>query len=366
VDAAHPAIARPVRYGVVGSGRPGCEHILAIRALEREGLARLVAVSESDPRHRSWALECLGGDVAAIDLAVDHGDLLGRPDLDAVVVSSGTAREELLDLALRTDHAVMVEAPVAFSLEAATFAAERADERWAGRGALTWVAADQRRSPAVARFLASVSSAAGELRMLSVRDHRGGDGGEHRLGRHGCRDSTRELLTRWAPLLDTLHGAVGDRPLRVNASGLALDPDGDGSSILGGVALVEYRHGVVASLELCAFDGRDPWVSQGWRAVGTRATVEADGAGLRVWPHADVSPFELPARPHGAVAVPARPGLVSEHRAFVTAICEERPTESSVCDHLASIATAAAMRTSIEQRRSVALGELRDDCCERH
>ncbi len=109
----------PVRYGVIGTGMMGCEHILNLNRIDD---AEIVALSDPDEDSRALGAACvadgLRGDDRQVDapsVAVydDHRALLERDDLDAVVIASPNfTHRSVLDDVLATDLHVMVEKPL--------------------------------------------------------------------------------------------------------------------------------------------------------------------------------------------------------------------------------------------------------------
>jgi predicted dehydrogenase len=105
-------VTAPLRVGVIGGG--GIAQMQHLPTLaERGDLFRIAALADvSAP-----VLEAVGRRYGIEVLATDYRELLGRPDLDALLLlTSGCHREAALDL-VRTDKHVFIEKPLAFSLQ---------------------------------------------------------------------------------------------------------------------------------------------------------------------------------------------------------------------------------------------------------
>ena len=98
-----------VRYGIIGTGMMGCEHI---RNLVNLDAAEVVAVADPNEKPRGWAIKACG-DRFSPDVYADYRDLLARPDVDAVVIASPnfTHIDVMRDL-FETDKHVLLEKPM--------------------------------------------------------------------------------------------------------------------------------------------------------------------------------------------------------------------------------------------------------------
>ena len=76
------AAGDPIRYGVIGTGMMGIEHIENIRALDG---ATITAISDPNADSRAKGAQAAGHQVAVFE---DHRDLLSSGECDAVVVAS--------------------------------------------------------------------------------------------------------------------------------------------------------------------------------------------------------------------------------------------------------------------------------------
>ena len=157
-------ISRPVRYGIIGSGMMGGEHILD---LVSNPDAEVVALSDPVPSSLEWGVACAG---RAVDTYADHRQLLARDDLDAVVIASPNfTHASLLGDVLETDLAVMVEKPMCTTVQDCVEVKRRAE----GRSAMTWVGLEYRYIPVVSALLQQLSTGVcGTTRMVSIREHR--------------------------------------------------------------------------------------------------------------------------------------------------------------------------------------------------
>jgi predicted dehydrogenase len=121
-------MAAPLRVGVIGCGGIAQMHHLPTLA-ERPDLFRIAALADVNPA----VLEAVASRYGVEARTTDYRDLLGRADLDALLLlASGCHREAALDL-VRSDKHLFIEKPLAFSLQESEEIARAARGR---RGAL--------------------------------------------------------------------------------------------------------------------------------------------------------------------------------------------------------------------------------------
>ena len=153
-----------LRYGLIGAGMMGQEHIRNIALLDG---VRVAAVADPDDRMRAASSELAGPGCTAFS---DHRDLLAAEPCDAwIIAAPNDLHHPILLDALETAKPILCEKPLC------TTAADAADivRRAADRPAPVWVAMEYRYMPPVARLLAKVRAGeAGTPRMIAIREHR--------------------------------------------------------------------------------------------------------------------------------------------------------------------------------------------------
>ena len=77
-----PWLTHPLRYGIVGTGMMGVEHIHDLMHIDD---AQIVALADPTQSSLDAGLAAVGH---AVDTYADHRQLLARDDLDAVVIVS--------------------------------------------------------------------------------------------------------------------------------------------------------------------------------------------------------------------------------------------------------------------------------------
>jgi predicted dehydrogenase len=131
-------MSMPVRIGLLGCGAVACDQHLP--ALRRMMGAVVVGLADPDPAARDRAARLAPG----ADVHPDAGELLGRSDVDAVVIAAPTPlHAELAVAAARSGKHVYVEKPLATS-EAE---ANRVLEEVARSGVTATVGFNRRRHP---------------------------------------------------------------------------------------------------------------------------------------------------------------------------------------------------------------------------
>jgi len=189
---------KPVRLALVGAGHMGRLHAAKIAALAREtGEVALVAVADVD-LGRAQALAAAEGARAV----ADYRELLGEVDA-AVVAVPTVVHGEVVAAALAAGLDVLVEKPIAATLEEAEALLARAAQRGAllQVGHLEW-------------FNAAMRTVASRVRRPRFFEG-------HRLGPFPARatdvDVVRDLMIHD---IDIVQRLVGEEPARIDAIGV--------------------------------------------------------------------------------------------------------------------------------------------------
>jgi len=353
---------RKIRYGLIGCGMMGCEHARNIEALAD---AEIVALSDPVGDSINWARLAIG-DTANVAVFDDHRELLARPDVDAVVIASPNfTHAAILDDVFASDKHVLIEKPMCTTMDDC----RRVVDAAARHEGVVWVGLEYRYMPPIAQFLRELrAGVVGELKMLSIREHRHpflpkvGDWNRF------SRNTGGTLVEKCCHFFDLMNLSIPALPTRVYASGgqdvnhLDESYDGEVPDILDNAfVVVDYDNGARAHLDLCMF-AESSRNEQEICAVGTAGkleTVVPDGTmrvGTRKWK--DHREFDCDADPriehsglhHGASYL--------EHLGFIDAIRTGSEPEVSVVDGLRSVAIGIAAHRSIDDGRVVELSEL--------
>ena len=241
-----------LRYGVIGTGMMGVEHIENVNALDG---AVVTAVADPHPQSRDAGQAAAAGSVQVFS---DHRALLDSVDLDAVVVASPNMTHiDVLRDVLATDIPVLIEKPMCTTVEDCKEVIKLAEDR----SGLVWVGLEYRYMPPVARLIEELDSGiAGAVQMVAIREHRFpflvkvGNWNRFSANTGGT------LVEKCCHFFDLMTLFAGSHPTRVMASGGQsvnhLDEvyDGRSSDILDNAyVIVEYDNGVRAMLDLCMF-----------------------------------------------------------------------------------------------------------------
>ncbi len=154
-----------VRYGLIGAGMMGREHIRNLALIPG---AVVAAVSDPDAEQRSLSSDAAGG----AKPYGDHRALLDDMSVQAVVIASpNDTHKAILDdiFAARPDLPILVEKPVCTTEAHCEDLAAKA----AAHKAPIWVAMEYRYMPPVAELIREVrGGSVGALKMFAIREHR--------------------------------------------------------------------------------------------------------------------------------------------------------------------------------------------------
>ena len=371
-----------IRYGIIGTGLMGCEHIRNIAALPG---ATVTAVADPHAPSRAAARLAMGKGTSAPVEFTDHRELLTSGLVDAVVVCTpNVTHAEVLDAVWTTDLHVMIEKPLCTTLADARRVVAAANRH---RG-VVWMGLEYRYMPPVARFLQELTAEnIGTLRMVSIREHRFpflvkvGDWNRFSINTGGT------LVEKCCHFFDLMMLAVGAAPVRVYASGgqdvnhlderYPANPAGEVPDILDNAfVIVDFANGARGLLDLCMFAeaskneqelvavgdrGKvESKVTEGTVTVGRRAPARS-GGGAEGWPGPPTITTEDAASDARVAHVGYHHGAsYLEHLGFLDSIRNGTAPGVTVEEGMRSVAVGIAAHRSIELGRPVTLAELED------
>jgi myo-inositol 2-dehydrogenase/D-chiro-inositol 1-dehydrogenase len=349
-----------LRYGIIGTGLMGVEHIRTLTGLPG---ARVTAVADPDDASLARGARLAGPEAFA---GSDYRELLARPDVDVVVIASPNyTHRAVLEDVFETGLHVLVEKPLCTTLADCLWVRDAA----ARHPGLVGVGMEYRYMRPVARLLEEVAAGAiGQLRMIAIREHRFpflpkvGDWNRF------ARNTGGTLVEKCCHFFDLMNLVTGQRPIRVYASGAQdvnhLDEsyDGERPDILDNAyTVVDFDGGARGLLDLCMF------------AEHSTHEVELAATGDRGKAEAFLPAHELvltrrdrnePARIRfdrggGAGHTGLHHGSTwFAHAALAVAIRSGGPPPVTVEEGLWAVAVGAAAERSAHEHRPVELAEL--------
>lgn len=153
-----------IRYGLIGSGMMGQEHIRNLNLLDG---VTVTAIADPDAGMRALSVETSGGTAKPY---ADFKELLAADICDAFVIVSpnDTHHDILLDL-IATNKPILCEKPLCTTVVDCQDVINRAE----GRDAPIWVAMEYRYMPPVQRMLDEIAKGkVGNPQMMAIREHR--------------------------------------------------------------------------------------------------------------------------------------------------------------------------------------------------
>ncbi len=300
-----------LRYGIIGSGMMGHEHIRNIHLLDN---AVVSAVADPDEGMRNMACEIAGDNTQSFS---DYKDLLSSNVVDVLVIASPNyTHVDVMSDVLSCSLPILVEKPLCTTVDDCRKIVKMAS----GRVAPVWVAMEYRYMPPVAALIEEIiSGTIGDLKTLSIREHRFpflekvGDWNRFSKNTGGT------LVEKCCHFFDLMRLITGANPLRVYASGgqdvnhLDETYDGEIPDILdNAMVIVDFDNGIRGLLELCMFaDGS--YHQEHITAIGDKAKIEALVPGpARFWPGALEREAEVILSPRHTKQIEQRPIPVDE------------------------------------------------------
>jgi myo-inositol 2-dehydrogenase / D-chiro-inositol 1-dehydrogenase len=366
-----------IRYGIIGCGSMGREHIENLFAM---GGVRVTALADSDAASRDAALAQCQSHGLAPQVFDSHRELLASGLCDAVVIATPnfTHVDMMRDaLAVKGLH-ILVEKPLVTRIEDGVELLRRTE----GRSGIVWVAQEYRYMPPVAEMIRIAhAGGVGRIQQVGIREHREpfypkvGDWNRFSANTGG---TLVEKCCHYFNLMDLI---LQEQPQRVFASGgqrvnhLDESYGGRRPDILDSAyVVVEYPSGARAMLDLCMF-AENTTDNEHITVVGDEGKLESllPSQELRHGRREDWGRRQAWGQPSGTgrgVSVrTVRDTNIKylghhfgasyvEHQRFAAAIRDGRSAEIGLEEGLRAVATGLAAHKSIDEERVVALAEV--------
>ena len=356
-----------IRYGVVGTGMMGVEHLRNIALVPG---ARVTALADPVAASLGWARDALGGGAADVRCFDNVADFAREAEVDAVVVASPNhTHRDVLTALFATDAAILCEKPLATTLDDARWIVAQA----AARAAPFWVGMEYRFMPPAAAFIEQVHGGrVGRLRMLSIREHRFpflpkvGDWNRF------SRNTGGTMVEKCCHFFDLMRLIVGAEPVRVHCSGAMdvnhLDERYDGKRpdiIDNSFTTVDFANGVRALLDLSMFaEGAEHQEEMSATGDAARLDVLIPPGELVFSPRTGFGNAKQVERTRVAIDATAHAAGSHEgatyyqHLAFADAVRGQAPVQVTAEDGWRAVAIGVAAEISAREHRVVEMREL--------
>lgn len=262
-----------IRYGLIGSGMMGQEHLRNVALIEG---AEIAAIADPNEQMRTAALAEQGGTARVFD---NYSDLLSEDICDALIICSpNDHHHQALINVLPANKPVLCEKPLCTTVEDCRDIVARQYSR----SAPLWVAMEYRYMPPVQKMMKLVEEdTAGTPVMVSIREHRFPflpkvDDWNRFNARTGG-----TLVEKCCHFWDLMRLVLKSDPVRVYASG-AMDVNHRDEEYGGAVpdmidnafVIVDFANGARGMLDLCMFAEGSHW-QEVVSVTGPKARVDA-------------------------------------------------------------------------------------------
>lgn len=352
-----------IRYGVIGSGLMGQEHLRNLLPLPGTKITAL-----ADPYSRSLRE---GRNLVSypVETFSSHQELLAAGICDAVVVASPNhTHNEIAHDVIDAGLPMLLEKPMATTV----LDAESIHQHATVANALVWIGLEYRYMPPIARLVNEVQAGTiGTVRMVAIREHRYPFLDKVDNWNRFNRFTGGTLIEKCCHFFDLMAHIVQSMPRQVMASGgqdinhLDEKYEGETPDILdNALVIVDYENGARASLDLCMFgegsvNEEEVAVTgdlgkleaflpsgifrSGTRAAGRKGVVEEVITDARI-AHTGFH--------HGSSYI--------EHLGFREAVKASAPVAVTTLDGLLSVAVGAAAQESISTGGTVLISKFLD------
>ena len=358
---------KKIKYGIIGTGVMGREHIRNIELIEN---AEVVALCDSHEPSINSSLEIINNNVQVFQ---NHLELINANIVDAYIIATPNFTHiDILKDIVQTKAHLLVEKPLCTTIDDCMEFKKLAN----GYPGVIWTAMEYRYMPPVARLIEEIHNGSiGDLKMLSIREHRFPFLVKVNDWNRFSKNSGGTLVEKCCHFFDLMRFITKSEVTSVFATGNQdnnhLDESYDGKTpdiIDNAFVVLDFDNGVRGSLNLCMF-AENSKVQEEICAVGHKGKIETGVPSDASGQHSSELSIRLREKnetfsetvevDHKILKAGSHHGSTFyEHQSFINAIQNNTEAEVSLDDGLKAVAIGQAAEISIKEKRLVNLSEL--------
>ena len=359
-------MTKKIKYGIIGAGAMGREHIRNIEIIEN---AEVVALSDPHTESLNESLFLLEKNIPTFK---NHKDLLNKDLVDAYIISSPNFTHiDVLRDVIKTNKHLLIEKPLCTTIRDC----KELKHLTKNYESIIWTAMEYRYMPPVQKMIQKIHlNTIGELKMVSIREHRKPFLKKVNDWNRFAINSGGTLVEKCCHFFDLMRFITQSEAKQVFASGkqnvnhLNENYNGKIPDIIDNAfVIVDFANGVRSLLDLCMFaENSDfqeelsavgdigkietavPSSSSGKASSELRIGLREKNEVIREVIEVDKKILEV-GHHHGSTYY--------EHLAFINAIKNQTKAEVSLDDGLKAVAIGEAAELSIKENRLVKMSE---------
>ena len=357
-----------IKYGVIGSGVMGQEHIQNINIIEN---AEVVAICDTNEISRNKTKSLVKG---ATKFYNDLNELIDKNIPDAYIIATPNFTHiKILEQILKTNKHLLIEKPLCTT----TVDCKKFELLAKDYSKIIWTGMEYRYMPPVKQLINEVhNNVIGKLKMFSIREHRFpflhkvDDWNRFAINTGGT------LVEKCCHFFDLMRFVIQSEPVKVYASGnqdvnhLKEKYDGKTPDIIDNAfVIVDFKNGARGMLDLCMFAENSEYQEE-IVAVGDIGKIETfvpssasgkNSSEVRIGFRKDnaTKSNEVKVDKEILAAGHHYGSTYFEHLAFINAIQNNKKPDVSLRDGLISVAIGEAAENSIKEKRVVFMEEFK-------
>ena len=359
-------MSETIKYGVIGTGAMGQEHIQNINLIEN---AEVVAVCDTNEGSRNQAKSIVPESTKFYN---DLSELISKNIADAYIIATPNFTHiNVLEQILKTNKHLLIEKPLCTTTEDC----KKFELLSKDYSKIVWTGMEYRYMPPVKQLIKEVhNNVIGKIKMLSIREHRFpflhkvDDWNRFAINTGGT------LVEKCCHFFDLMRLVIQSEPRKVYASGSQdvnhLEEKYDGKTpdiIDNAYVIVDFENGVRGMLDLCMFAENSEYQEE-IVAIGDIGKIETfvpsnasgrDSSEVRIGLRKDNAnkSKEVKVDKDILAAGHHHGSTYFEHLAFINAIQKNKKPDVSLRDGLMSVAIGEAAENSIAEKRVVFMKE---------
>ena len=361
-------MSKIIKYGIIGAGVMGQEHIQNINIIEN---AEVLAICDTNENSRNKTKSLVKDSTKFYN---DIDDLIRNNIADAYIIATPNFTHfSLLERILKTNKHLLVEKPLCTTTEDC----KKFDLLAKNYSKIIWTGMEYRYMPPVKQLIDEVNNnIIGKIKMLSIREHRFpflhkvDDWNRFAINTGGT------LVEKCCHFFDLMRFIIKSEPAKVYASGnqdvnhLMEKYDGKTPDIIDNAfVIVDFENGVRGMLDLCMFAENSEYQEE-IVAVGDIGKIETfvpssasgkDSSDVRIGLRKDniVKVNDVKVDKKILAAGHHHGSTYFEHLAFINSIKNNTKPEVSLRDGLISVAIGEAAEKSIKENRVIFMEEFK-------